>query len=49
MPRRKKKAHEMTSEELAKSLFHPDVIDYAKKVANPDDKKDSGGKKKKRI
>ncbi len=38
MPRRKKKAHEMTSEELAKSLFHPDVIEHAKKVANPDPK-----------
>ena len=45
MPRRKKKAHEMTSEELAKSLFHPKVIDHAKKVANPDEKPDSKGKK----
>lgn len=45
MPRRKKKAHEMTSEELAKKLFHPDVIDHAKKQANPDEKKDSGEKK----
>ena len=45
MPRRKKKAHEMTSEELAKSLFHPDVIDHAKKAANPDEKPKSGKKK----
>jgi len=45
MPRRKKKAHEMTSEELAKALFHPDVIDHAKKTANPDDKRDSEKKK----
>jgi hypothetical protein len=45
MPKRKKKAREMTSEELAKSLFHPDVIEHAKKVANPDDKPKPGKKK----
>lgn len=45
MPRRKKKAHEMTSEELAKSLFHLDVIEHAKKVANPEPKPKSKGKK----
>lgn len=45
MPRRKKKAHEMTSEELAKKLFHRDVIDHAKKVANPDPKPKTEGKK----
>lgn len=41
----KKKAHEMTSDELAKALFHPDVIEHAKKAANPDEKRDSGEKK----
>ena len=45
MPRRKKKAHEMTSEELAKSLFHPDVIEHAKKAANPEPKPKPEGKK----
>jgi hypothetical protein len=45
MPKRKKKAHEMTSEELVKDLFHPDVVKGAKKAANPGAKKDSGAKK----
>ena len=45
MPRRKKKAHEMTSEELVKDLFHPKVVKHAKKAANPDDKPKTGDKK----
>jgi hypothetical protein len=45
MPRRKKKAHEMTSDELVKDLFHPKVVKHAKKTANPDDKPDAGRKK----
>ncbi len=45
MPKRKKKAHEMTSEELVKDLFHPQVVKGAKKAANPDPKPKRGEKK----
>jgi len=45
MPRRKKKATEMTSEELVKDLFHPKVVKHAKKAAKPDEKPNAGRKK----
>jgi hypothetical protein len=32
-PKPPKKAHELTTEEAMSKLFHPDVIEYAKKHA----------------
>lgn len=39
MPRKKqqpKPPHEMTSEELAKKVFPPDVLEQLKHIANPE-------------
>jgi hypothetical protein len=36
MPRKRKKPHEMTSDELAKSLFPPKVIKHVKKTVGTD-------------
>ncbi len=38
MPRRKKKLHEMTSDELAKQLFPKEVIKHVKKIVGTDSK-----------
>jgi hypothetical protein len=38
MPR-KKKPHEMTSDELIKHLFHPKIVEHLKKVAKESTKK----------
>ena len=43
MPRKKKDEqpkppHEMTSEELAKKVFPPDVLEQLKRIANPETK-----------
>jgi hypothetical protein len=36
MPRRKKKAHQMTSDELAKRIFPKKVADKLKEIARPE-------------
>ncbi len=36
MPKRKKKAHEMTSEELAKRVFPKKAAKHLKKLAHPE-------------
>ncbi len=35
MPRKKKHPHEMTTDELARHVFHPKVLKHLKKLANP--------------
>jgi hypothetical protein len=45
MPRRKKRAHEMTSDELIHKLFPKRVVNHLKKVANPPEPKKTDGKK----
>lgn len=47
MPRRKKKATEMTTEELAKRVFPKKVIDEVKRVAQEADEKSGSGKQEK--
>jgi hypothetical protein len=39
MPRRKKRAHEMTGDELIHKLFPKRVVKHLKKVANPPETK----------
>jgi len=39
MPRKKKKAHELTTEETMKKLFHPKIVEHLKKVAHKARKK----------
>jgi hypothetical protein len=46
MPRRKKKATEMTTEELARRVFPKQVIEELKKVAHERDEPDSGKQEK---
>lgn len=43
---RDKKAHELTSEEAMQKLFHPDVIEHAKKHAREAEDRGSVSKKK---
>lgn len=38
MQRKPKKPHEMTSEELAKKVFPPQVLEQLKAIANPEPK-----------
>ena len=38
MPRKKKKAHEMTTDELAKRVFPKKVVDEVRRIANPEPK-----------
>ncbi len=38
MPRRKKKAHELTTDEAMRKLFPKKVVDHLRKQANPDSK-----------
>jgi len=36
MPRRKKKAHELTTEEAMRKMFPKKVVEHVRKQANPD-------------
>jgi len=45
MPKRPKKAHEMTSEELIHKLFPKRLVNHLKRVANPEEKPKPKGKK----
>lgn len=38
MPRRKKKAHELTTEEAMRKMFPKKVVEHVRKRANPDTK-----------
>lgn len=47
MPRRKRKATEMTTEELAKRLFPKKVIDEVKRIAEESERKSGGDQERK--
>lgn len=47
MPRKKKTARDMTSEELARKVFPPKVLKELKKAAHEGDDKPSRGRKSK--
>jgi hypothetical protein len=45
MPRKKKPARELTSDELARRVFPRKVLTRLKKIANPDERPKKSGRK----